>query len=128
MSKVTSLYNAIGSVLAPIGHQIYYTMLPSDAVYPHIYVVDVSDRENHHNDVDAGDESIDIYRVQIESRAVDQATVSDTKDEITDLLHRDTDMYARADVATVPVQYDRVDRVYRGGRDYIIHYKQPQGV
>ena len=123
MSKITGIYTAISEILAPIAMQIYFTTIPADAVYPHIYVFVVSDKEDHHKDTNAGNTSIDTYRVQIECRAVDQETVSATKDEITDLLHSDTDMYARADVSGIPTEYDGAHRVYRGGRDYIIHYK-----
>lgn len=120
MTLYTDIYTAIGTALTAMSVQKYYTLVPTNVVYPHILVQIISDIPAYTKDTSGSSGIISGYRIQIEVRAKDQATVATHTDTILAAMHNATAFHARKDTSGAPMMWDTEEHVYRSICDYII--------
>jgi hypothetical protein len=116
----TEIYTAINTALTAIAVQKYYTLVPTNVVYPHILVQIISDVPGYTKDVASVSGMLTTYRVQIDVRAKDQTTVSAHTYSVMAAMHNATEFFARKETSGSPLVWDTNEHVYRSVNDYII--------
>jgi hypothetical protein len=116
---ITAFYTKIDAALASVSAQKYYTVVPDMAVYPHIYIIVISETYDQHKSTTSPATHLKTINVQIEARAT---SVLDCETLKTNVLNALYSYFESVQISPIkgPI-YDSEESVFRSILDLKIH-------
>ena len=84
---ITAFYTQIDTALAAITTQKYYTVVPDGGVYPHIYILVISETYDQHKSTTSPDTHIKTINVQVEIRSISVVECETIKSNVLNALY-----------------------------------------
>jgi hypothetical protein len=84
---ITAFYTKIDTALTAIATQKYYTVVPDAAVYPHIYIVVISESYDQHKTTTTPVTHLKTINVQVEVRSISVVECETIKTNVLNALY-----------------------------------------